>query len=125
MDFMGIGPLEILLILILGFLFLGPKKLPEMAAKAGRMYRNFRKATFDLSKSITEEIPPEIKNAKTSLKSQSDESDIATKAGQVYSKLKKATSDLSKSITEDLSGDTAKTETEKPPAPASDEKPNE
>lgn len=61
MDFMGIGPLEILLVLILGFLFLGPEKLPEMAAKAGRLYRNFKKATFDLSKSITEESPTENK----------------------------------------------------------------
>ena len=89
------------------------------------MYRNFRKATFDLSKSITEEIPPEIKNAKTSLKSQSDEPDIATKAGQVYGRFKKATSDLSKSITEEMSSDIDKRETEESPAPASDEKPNE
>ena len=57
MDFMGIGPLELLLILLLGFLFLGPDRLPGMAAKAGRLYRNFKKATFDLSKTITEELP--------------------------------------------------------------------
>ena len=57
MDFMGIGPLELLLILLLGFLFLGPEKLPKVAAKAGQIYRTFRKATFDLSKTITEETP--------------------------------------------------------------------
>ena len=69
MDFMGIGPLEILVILILGFLFLGPEKLPQVVAKAGRIYRNFKKATFDLSKSITEEIPTEhiMKNAQKAI----------------------------------------------------------
>ena len=61
MDFMGIGPLEILLVLIIGFLLLGPDKLPGMAAKAGRLYRNFKKATFDLSKTITEDLPIENK----------------------------------------------------------------
>jgi len=65
MDFMGIGPFELILILILGFLFFGPEKLPGMAAKAGRLYRNFRKATFDLSKTISEDISTEIKPENT------------------------------------------------------------
>jgi len=60
-DFMGLGPLEILLVLILGFIFLGPEKLPGMAAKAGEWDRKFRKATFDLSKSVSEEIAKETK----------------------------------------------------------------
>jgi Tat protein translocase TatB subunit len=61
MDFMGIGPFELLFILILAFLFFGPEKLPDMAAKAGRWYRNFRKATFDISKTLSEEISTETK----------------------------------------------------------------
>ena len=61
------GPMEILLILILGFLFFGPEKLPQMAAKAGKLYRNFRKATFDLSKSITSEVDSEGKTIKEDL----------------------------------------------------------
>jgi sec-independent protein translocase protein TatB len=56
MDFIGIGPLELILILILGFLFFGPEKLPGIAAKAGKLYRNFRKAAFNMSRSITEEL---------------------------------------------------------------------
>ncbi len=66
MDFMGIGPLELLLILLLAFLFFGPEKLPGMAAKAGRWYRNFRKATFDLSKSFSEELSAEERRGKES-----------------------------------------------------------
>lgn len=64
MDFMGIGPFELILILILAFLFFGPEKLPSMAAKAGRWYRSFRKATFDLSKTISEELSTETKTEK-------------------------------------------------------------
>jgi sec-independent protein translocase protein TatB len=64
MDFMGLGPLEILLVLILGFIFLGPENLPGMAAKAGEWYRKFQKATFDLSKSVSEEIAKETKPIK-------------------------------------------------------------
>ena len=68
MDFMGLGPLEILLVLILGFIFLGPEKLPGMAAKAGEWYRKFQKATFDLSKSVSEEIAKETKPIKEETK---------------------------------------------------------
>jgi TatA/E family protein of Tat protein translocase len=67
MSFMGMGPLEILLILVLGFLFFGPEKLPQMAAKAGRLYRNFKKATFDLSKSISNEVEYDEKTIKEDL----------------------------------------------------------
>jgi len=56
-NFMGIGFPELLLILILGVIFIGPDKLPEMAAKAGQLFSSFKKATFDLTKSITEELP--------------------------------------------------------------------
>lgn len=80
MDFMGIGPLELILILILGFLFFGPEKLPGMAAKAGKLYRNFRKATFDMSKSISEELSvDEHQENKTKISSLSEST---TKANQ-------------------------------------------
>jgi Sec-independent protein translocase protein TatA len=59
MDFMGIGPLEIILILLLGFLFFGPEKLPGMAAKAGKWYRNFTRAANNFTKTLNEEIEQE------------------------------------------------------------------
>ena len=69
MDFLGIGPLELVLIAILGLLFFGPEKLPGMAAKAARMYQNFRKTTYELTKNISEEVNTEIKREETELKS--------------------------------------------------------
>ena len=65
MDFMGIGPFELLLILIIAFLFFGPEKLPEIAAKTGQLYRNFKKASSGLTKTITEEFQGESKVEKT------------------------------------------------------------
>jgi Sec-independent protein translocase protein TatA len=69
MDFLGIGPLEIILILILGLLFFGPEKLPGMAAKAARLYRNFRRSTYELTRDISEEINTEIRKEEQDLKS--------------------------------------------------------
>ena len=65
MDFMGIGPLEILVVLLLAFLFFGPEKLPEIAAKAGRVYRNIKQASFDLSRTIVSELPDENNSSKS------------------------------------------------------------
>jgi len=61
MDFLGIGPFEFILILLLGFLFFGPEKLPEMAVKAGRHYRSLKQSYSQLSKTITDDIAAEVK----------------------------------------------------------------
>lgn len=55
MEFMDIGSLELIIILLVGFLVLGPDKLPKMAATAGRWWNRFKKASFDLTKTIAEE----------------------------------------------------------------------
>ncbi|CAN5401531.1 hypothetical protein BH24CHL8_BH24CHL8_05370 [soil metagenome] len=43
-----IGPLELLLILAIALLILGPGKLPEVGASMGKTIREFRKASSDL-----------------------------------------------------------------------------
>ena len=64
MDFLGIGPLEIIFILILGFLFWGPEKLPEIASQLGKWYRKFTRATFELTRTISDEMSAEKKEIK-------------------------------------------------------------
>ncbi|MCU0501076.1 MAG: twin-arginine translocase TatA/TatE family subunit [Anaerolineae bacterium] len=54
MDFLGIGPLELMLILILALVVFGPGKLPEIGAKLGGSLREMRKATREFSREIDE-----------------------------------------------------------------------
>ena len=56
MDFLGIGPLELVLILVLGFLFFGPEKLPGIAARIGKIYRDLNHTAGQMHKTLTEEI---------------------------------------------------------------------
>jgi sec-independent protein translocase protein TatB len=48
----GIGGQELILILLLALIVLGPKKLPEMAKTLGKALGEFQRATNDLKKEI-------------------------------------------------------------------------
>ena len=61
MDFFGIGPMEILLILVIGLLIFGPDKLPQIGRDLGRTLRSFKKATTDLSAEMSKELEEEKK----------------------------------------------------------------
>jgi len=55
----GIGMPELLVILAVALIILGPKKLPEIARALGRGLGEFRRATQDIKESIlTDEGPP-------------------------------------------------------------------
>ena len=56
MDFFGIGPWEILLILILALILVGPGKITEIARNLGRTIRAVKKASSDLTASFTKEL---------------------------------------------------------------------
>lgn len=47
---------EILLILVLALIVIGPKKLPDLARALGRGLAEFRRATDELNRSIRQEI---------------------------------------------------------------------
>jgi TatA/E family protein of Tat protein translocase len=48
----NIGPFELLLVLVLALLVLGPGKLPEVGNALGRTIREFRKATTDVEEAV-------------------------------------------------------------------------
>jgi len=48
----NIGPFELLLVLILALLILGPGKLPEVGSALGRTIREFRRASNDVEESM-------------------------------------------------------------------------
>jgi Tat protein translocase TatB subunit len=54
-SFFGISFWELLLILVIGLMLVGPRNLPEMAAKAGRAYRRLKRASQDLTSELTKE----------------------------------------------------------------------
>jgi sec-independent protein translocase protein TatB len=63
----GMGGTEILVILVIAMIFLGPEKLPEAAAKISKGIREIRKQTKDLQSTI--ETDTEIGGAIRDLKS--------------------------------------------------------
>ncbi len=63
----GIGMPELLVILGLALIILGPKKLPEIARGLGKAMREFRRATDDMREQFEEETR-ELKDATETLK---------------------------------------------------------
>lgn len=59
----GIGTTEIIVIFIVALLFLGPKRLPELARNLGRVFADFRRTANDLQShlnvdAVTRYSPP-------------------------------------------------------------------
>ena len=48
MDFLGIGPIELLVVALVAFLFLGPTRMVEVARSFGRIVQEIRRTTSDL-----------------------------------------------------------------------------
>lgn len=56
MDFLGVGGGEVLLILVIAVIMLGPAKVVEFGRTLGKIVRTLRKATFDLTSQVTKEL---------------------------------------------------------------------
>ena len=56
MNFFGMGPMEIMVILVVALVIFGPGKLPEIASQAGKTVRDFRRATRELTSEFQESI---------------------------------------------------------------------
>src|SRR5213078_1467393 len=56
------GPLELVIILVIALLILGPGKLPDVGAALGKSIREFRKASSDVADATridTSPLPPQ------------------------------------------------------------------
>src|SRR5262245_24101285 len=62
----GLGATELIVILVLALILLGPKKLPDVASGLGKATRQFRKATRDLTSQL--DIDDEVKQPFRELK---------------------------------------------------------
>jgi sec-independent protein translocase protein TatA len=59
----NIGPLELIIILAIALLIIGPGKLPDVGAALGKSIREFRKASTDVQEAVnvsvdTSPLPP-------------------------------------------------------------------
>lgn len=62
MDFLGIGTGEILMIILVAFLILGPHKVVEFGKSAGKVVHSIKKASSDLTTNFTRELEEEQKS---------------------------------------------------------------
>ena len=67
----GIGMPEMLLILAIALIVIGPKKLPDLAKSLGRAFAEFKRATSELKESL--EIDSELEDIKTTFDDMSSE----------------------------------------------------
>lgn len=61
MDFMSIGSSEILMILLVAILVVGPNRIIGIARTLGNIMRTIRKASFDLTSAVSKELELEEK----------------------------------------------------------------
>lgn len=70
MGFIGnIGPWELIIILLIALIVVGPGKLPEVAQSLGKAINEFKKATTGIKKEIQDsiKIDDEVSNIKKEL----------------------------------------------------------
>ncbi len=54
------GPLELVIILVIALLILGPGKLPDVGAALGKSIREFRKASADVQDAVNIDTSPMV-----------------------------------------------------------------
>ena len=73
MGFFDMGLMEILLILAIALIIWGPGKLPEIARTIGKAIYTLRKASADLTSTVTKELSMEEKDRLSKSKAKSDD----------------------------------------------------
>ncbi|HIC93030.1 MAG TPA: twin-arginine translocase TatA/TatE family subunit [Anaerolineae bacterium] len=59
MNFLGIGPWELILILVIALLVFGPRRLPEIGRALGRTIAEFRRMSQELAAEMAQELEAE------------------------------------------------------------------
>jgi TatA/E family protein of Tat protein translocase len=54
----GIGPGELIIVLVIALIVVGPGKLPDVGAALGKSIREFRKASTDIQDSVKVDLDP-------------------------------------------------------------------
>ena len=107
MNVLGMGPMEIILIVVLALIVFGPAKLPEIMGQVGKAINDFRKATSELSDEFNRTIQAEMKETRS-----------------VVEETKAVVTDAHTSVTSAISGVPAPTRTAVPTVSAHVSEPN-
>jgi TatA/E family protein of Tat protein translocase len=59
------GPMELMVILVLALIIFGPGKLPEIAGQVGKVVRDFRRTTAELSSEFNRTLSLELEERKS------------------------------------------------------------
>ncbi len=89
MDIFGMGSMELILVLFVALIFLGPSKMAETGRYLGKMVRELRKATSDMSRFVLEEEKgeaPKLQNPETSVSYRKQPPDPTEEADENSSK---------------------------------------
>ena len=65
MNFLGMGPLELVVIMVLALIFVGPAELPRMARQIGKMVRDFRRATSEMTAEFNRSFSLELEEGES------------------------------------------------------------
>jgi sec-independent protein translocase protein TatB len=86
----GIGMPELIVILIVALIIIGPKRLPDLAKSLGRGLAEFRKATDDVKDSLNiDEVRDDVSNIKDSILYGSEEHETNTESSNDTNKKNK------------------------------------
>ena len=66
MNFLDMGIMEILLILVVALIIWGPGKIPEIARNLGKFMSAMKKMSFDLTTQVKKELEAEEKESSSS-----------------------------------------------------------
>jgi sec-independent protein translocase protein TatB len=93
MNIFGMGPMELLLIVVLALIVFGPARLPEIMSQVGKAINDFRRATSELSDEFNKTIQAELEETKAVV----DETKSAF--GEVRSTVVEAHSSVNSAVT--------------------------
>jgi TatA/E family protein of Tat protein translocase len=65
MNILGMGPMELVLIVVLALIVFGPAKLPEIMGQVGKAVNDFRRATSELSDEFNRTIQSELQETRS------------------------------------------------------------
>jgi TatA/E family protein of Tat protein translocase len=87
MNFLGMGAMEIIVIMVVALIIFGPDKLPEMGAQAGKSLRDLRNMTREMTGEFEESIS-DVRGAMDDMKTtvaevQRDTRDLAVSVTEI------------------------------------------